>query len=135
METNYHSIVPVKTGVVTLYPYRDQDLPDRGGRMLLVDAQCSILPERNNDFLRQARKIIPLVRSEAGCLRYDLFSDLAVPGIFHFIEEWESKKHLDDHLAQPHMQEYFVKTDPWHLSPTQLKMYEILSSRSIVMDI
>ena len=102
--------------------------------MLLVDAQCSILPNRHSDFLREARKIIPLVRREAGCLRYDLFSDVSVPGTFHFIEEWESKKHLDDHLAQPHMQEYFARTDAWHLSPTQLKMYEILSSRSIVMD-
>ena len=102
--------------------------------MLLVDAQCSILPERLHDFTGEVRKIIPLVRREAGCCRYELFSDIAVPGIFHFIEEWESKKHLDDHLAQPHMQEYFAKTDPWHSSPTQLKIYEILSSRSIVMD-
>jgi quinol monooxygenase YgiN len=102
--------------------------------MLLVDAECSIVPERHDDFVREVRKIVPLVRTEAGCLRYDLFSDASVPGIFHFIEEWESKKHLDDHIAQPHMQEYFATTGAWQVSPTRLKMYEILSLRSMVMD-
>jgi quinol monooxygenase YgiN len=102
--------------------------------MLLIDAQCSILPERRSDFIREVQKIIPLVRREAGCSRYDFFSDVSVPGLFHFIEEWESKKHLDDHLAQPHMQEYFAKSAKWQSSPTRLTHYEILSSRSITMD-
>jgi quinol monooxygenase YgiN len=102
--------------------------------MLLVDAQCSIKPDRQDDFMKEVRKIIPLVRREAGCYRYDLFSDVSVPGIFHFIEVWESQDHLDDHLAQPHMQEYFAKSAQWQSSPTQLTRYEILSSRSITMD-
>jgi len=54
--------------------------------MLLVDAQCSIIPRRQSDFLREIGKIIPLVRREAGCHRYDCLSDVSVPGIFHFIE-------------------------------------------------
>jgi quinol monooxygenase YgiN len=102
--------------------------------MLLVDAQCFILPEWQQDFVREVRKIIPLVRKEAGCSRYELLTDPSAPGKFHFIEEWESKKHLDDHIAQPHMQEYFGKTSPWHSSPTRLKMYEVTSTQSVVMD-
>jgi quinol monooxygenase YgiN len=99
--------------------------------MILVDARCTLVPERRVDFIREVKKIMPAVRRESGCIRYELFSDCCVPGIFHFIEEWESRKHLDDHLAQPHMQEYFAITGPWHASPAQLTIYEIRSSRSV----
>lgn len=102
--------------------------------MILVDATCTILPEREEDFTREVRKIIPTVHSEAGCSRYELLTEVFVPGHFHFIEEWESQQHLDDHIAQPHMQEYFARTSPWHASPIRLKIYEVLASRSIVMD-
>ena len=101
--------------------------------MILVDAQCSILPQRHSDFVREVQKIIPTVRREVGCSRYELLSE-GLPGHFHFIEEWESKKHLDDHIAQPHMREYFAMTNPWHSSPTRLKIYEINSLQSITMD-
>jgi len=101
--------------------------------MLLIDAQCSIIPKRQSDFIREIGKIIPLVRTEAGCHRYDCFSDVSIPGIFHFIEVWESENHLRDHIAQPHMQEYFAQSAPWQSSPTQLTRYEILSSRSITL--
>ncbi|MDD1686362.1 putative quinol monooxygenase [Methanoregula sp.] len=102
--------------------------------MLLVDARCTILPEREQDFIREVKKIIPSVRREAGCTRYELVSDAYVPGVFHFIEEWESQEHLDEHLQQPHMQEYFRKTATCHSSPTVLKIYEVISSRSMAMN-
>jgi len=102
--------------------------------MILVDARCAILPEREHDFIAEVQKIIPIVRRENGCIRYELFTGVHVSGVFHFIEEWESEKHLDNHIAQSHMQDYFAKTALWHSSPTQLKIYEILSSQSITMN-
>jgi quinol monooxygenase YgiN len=102
--------------------------------MLLIDARCTILPGQEGNFIREVRKIIPVVRREAGCTRYDLLSDIDTPGIFHFIEVWENQTHLTDHLAQPHMQEYFANTARWQSSPTKITHYEILSSRSITMD-
>jgi quinol monooxygenase YgiN len=102
--------------------------------MLLVDAQCFIKSDRQDDFMKEVRKIIPLVRREAGCYRYDLFSDVIVPGNFHFIEVWESQDHLDDHLVQPHMREYFAKSAQWQSSPAQLTRCEILSPQSITLD-
>ena len=101
--------------------------------MILVDAQCTILPERQRDFIREVRQIIPAVRNERGCTRYELLTDESRPGIFHFIEEWESQAHLDDHLAQPHMKEYFAKTTPWHKAPTVLTIYEVSSLQSVTM--
>jgi quinol monooxygenase YgiN len=102
--------------------------------MILVDARCTILPEREREFIDAVRKIIPLVRKEVGCLRYELVTGVYGSGVFHFIEEWDSRKYLDDHIAQPHMQEYFAKTSPWNSSPVQLKIYNIQSYQSITMN-
>jgi len=101
--------------------------------VILVDARCTILPERRSDFVREVREIIPLVRREAGCIRYEFMADVGDAEVFHFIEVWESQKHLDDHLVLPHMQEYFATTTPWHAAPTVLFIYETSSSRSITM--
>jgi quinol monooxygenase YgiN len=92
------------------------------------------LPERCEDFIREVKGIVPVVRREAGCSRYELLSDNSTPGVYHFIETWESQKHLDDHIAQPHMQKYFATTGSWHTSPVLLTIYEIQSSRSITME-
>ncbi|MFZ1127609.1 putative quinol monooxygenase [Methanoregula sp.] len=98
--------------------------------MILVDARCTVLPERKGDFIRETQKIIPVVQREAGCTRYELLADVGDTGVFHFIEEWESRKHLDEHLAQPHMQEYLGKTAPWYSAPADLTLYDVLGSQS-----
>ena len=101
--------------------------------MLLVDAQCTIIPDRREDFLREVHSIIPVVRKEAGCTRYDLVADIVNPTIFHFIEEWESQRYLDEHLTQPHMKDYFAKTSKCHAVPTLLKVYEVSGSKSVTI--
>jgi quinol monooxygenase YgiN len=46
--------------------------------------------------------LIEPTRKEDGCLSYDLFQDVTNPGKFTFIENWQSKEHLDVHLKSPH---------------------------------
>jgi quinol monooxygenase YgiN len=99
--------------------------------MLLVDARCTLLPGRQGDFIRETKKIIQVVRKEAGCSRYELFADAGNPRVFHFIEEWESQNHLDNHLAQLHMREYLAKSAPWYAAPTSLTLYEVVGSRPV----
>lgn len=101
--------------------------------MILVDAKCFLAPDRCEDFIREVRKIVSVVRNEDGCHRYELVRDTDHPVIFHFLEMWESEKHLDTHIGQPHMKEYFAKTSPWHSAPTELTIYGIASSRSVIM--
>jgi quinol monooxygenase YgiN len=124
----------------------DQSIPEKTGDpphmdfrgaiacMIVVNAQVTLAPEHRRAFIREAHKIIPLVRSETGCTRYELVADLSSPLLVHFLEEWENQEHLDHHLVRPHMQEFFAKTTPWQAAPTELKIYEVLSMRSITMD-
>jgi len=47
--------------------------------------------------------LIEPTRKENGCISYELYQDTVNPGKFTFIENWESKAHLDVHLKTPHM--------------------------------
>jgi len=86
------------------------------------------------DYIAEVQKIIPLVKSEAGCNRYELFTNLASPAEVHFLEEWESQRHLDEHLLQTHMQEFFAKTARWLGAPAELKIYNVLSLKMITLN-
>jgi len=46
--------------------------------------------------------LIEPTRNEKGCISYDLYQDTTNPGRFTFIENWQSKEHLDVHLKAPH---------------------------------
>ncbi|MFH0967375.1 MAG: putative quinol monooxygenase [Methanobacteriota archaeon] len=93
--------------------------------MLLIAARCRVHSDHFDDFANQVEQIIPLVREEPGCTRYELHADVFEQGLFIFSEEWESQKHLDAHIATPHMQEYFARTSGWMISPVELTLYEV----------
>lgn len=93
--------------------------------MLLITAQCRIKSEYWEDFTRQVEEIIPIVRKEPGCIRYELLSDVYTPGLFVFHEEWESEDHLNAHIATPHMQDHFTRTNDWKDGSTELVLYTV----------
>ena len=101
--------------------------------MLLVAARCRVHPDHCQDFVHQVEQIIPVVRAEPGCTRYELHADVFEQGLFIFCEEWESRKHFDDHIATPHMQDHFAKCAGWMAAPTELTVYEVLGLKTVVL--
>lgn len=47
--------------------------------------------------------IVDAVRKEDGCIRYDYYFSEKDPNEILLIEAWESKKHQQIHIEQPHM--------------------------------
>jgi quinol monooxygenase YgiN len=47
--------------------------------------------------------LIEPTRKEDGCISYELYQDTNNPGIFTFIENWQSKEQLEIHLNTPHL--------------------------------
>ena len=47
--------------------------------------------------------IVDAVRNEDGCYRYDYYYSEKNPNELLLIEAWESKKHQQIHIEQPHM--------------------------------
>lgn len=86
--------------------------------MIHVIATIEVNPGTRAAFLAEFRKIVPLVRAEAGCLEYGATVDLpvelpvAVPvrdDVVTVVEKWASPDALRAHLAAPHMTEYRVR--------------------------
>jgi quinol monooxygenase YgiN len=84
--------------------------------MIHVIATIEIREGQREAFLAEFRKIIPLVRAEAGCLAYGPTVDLPATGlplqvpprdnVVTIVEQWESLEALQAHLQAPHMLAY-----------------------------
>ena len=55
--------------------------------------------------------LIAPTRGEPGCLNFDLHLAIDDASVFVFHENWTSKKHLDDHLASPHVKAFIDVAD------------------------
>jgi len=86
--------------------------------MIHVIATIELNAGTRESFLGEFRKIVPLVRAEAGCIEYgaavDLPVELPVPvplreNVVTVVEKWESFDALRAHLGASHMMEYRTK--------------------------
>jgi len=95
--------------------------------MLVVAAECRILPDHWQEFEEEMARITNLVRAEPGCTRYDTSTSTEEPGLFLILEEWENRDHLDAHLETIHMKKHKSLTADWTAEPIRLSLYETLS--------
>jgi len=56
-------------------------------------------------------KLIPITRSEEGCINYDLHQDNENPAHFTFYENWESRELWQEHMNAPHLAAYLAATE------------------------
>ena len=63
-------------------------------------------PGKREAFVERVRRegILSAVRGEDGCKRYDYYFSEADPCELLLIEEWETRRHQEVHIAQPHME-------------------------------
>jgi quinol monooxygenase YgiN len=86
--------------------------------MIHVIATITLNEGQREPFLAEFRKLVPLVRTEQGCLEYgptvDVATGLALQGsmrgnVVTVVEKWESVDALKKHLQAPHMIAYRPK--------------------------
>lgn len=86
--------------------------------MIHVLATVELHPGMRDKFLAELRRIVPLVRAEAGCVEYTptVDAETSLPAqaerradVVVIVERWESLEHLEAHLIAPHMMEYRPK--------------------------
>lgn len=59
----------------------------------------------------ELEKLVPITRSEKGCLQYDLHQDNEDPAHFMFYENWESRDLWQTHMNAQHLQDYMTATE------------------------
>lgn len=58
----------------------------------------------------ELEKLVPLTRSEEGCLQYDLHQDNENSAHFMFYENWKSRELWQTHMNARHLQDYTTAT-------------------------
>ena len=81
--------------------------------MIHVIAEIELREGSRDAFLKEFRRIVPIVRDEDGCIEYgpavDLATDVAAPprpNMVTVIEKWSDEAALQAHLKAHHMEEY-----------------------------
>ena len=71
----------------------------------------------------EIRKIIPTVRQEEGCIRYDLHRSKKEGAGLMFYEIWQSQEHLDAHSATPHLAQMRRSVEDLVTQPTKVTLW------------
>lgn len=91
---------------------------------LTVIAIIKAKPGKEAALRQELLNLIPITHKEPGCINYDLHISTEHPGHFMFHENWTSKRHLDDHLARPHLTAIAAKADELFAEPPQITLWE-----------
>lgn len=100
--------------------------------MIHVIATIELAAGKREAFLVEFRRVVPLVKEEAGCLDYgpavDVASGLSAQppvreDVVTVVERWESLEALRAHLAAPHMRDYRARVKDYVLR-TQLQVLQ-----------
>lgn len=84
------------------------------------------LPGKREEYIERLKTegIVDAVRKEDGCIRYDYyFSEKDLDEIL-LLEAWESKRHQEIHMGQPHMLR-LAEIKPDFVLSTQLGEFEL----------
>ena len=96
--------------------------------MYTIYVQFMCHPEKREAFVEAVKNegILDAVRAEDGCYRYDYYFSESDKNELLLIEEWESKKHQQIHIEQPHMARLReIKDD--YIKTTKLGEFEFKS--------
>ena len=84
------------------------------------------LPGKREGFVERVKQegILSAVRAEDGCLRYDYYFSEADANELLLIEAWETKRHQEIHIEQPHMARLRTLKDDY-IESTTLGEFEL----------
>lgn len=91
---------------------------------LTVVAEMLAKTGREEELQRRLLALVEPTRKEDGCVQYDVHRSTTEPGRFVFYENWESKDHLDRHLATPHLKEFLGVAGDLLAEPPRILTYE-----------
>ena len=101
--------------------------------MIIVTVVVTTKPEFTDRFIAQMNGLAVTVRSEEGCLAYDLYADPSQADRLFLFEKWASKAALEQHFAQPHMAEHFNLVADWFAGETIMTTYDVAGEQRQVV--
>lgn len=94
--------------------------------LLYVVALITGKDEAKDQLGKELAAVVPLVRQEEGCLRYDLHQSAEGKPVFMFYEIWQSDEALAVHLKAPHLKEMQGRIKDLLAGPPQMTTWRAL---------
>lgn len=82
--------------------------------------------DTKSDLAKELSAVVPIVRQEEGCLRYDLHQSADGKPVFMFYETWQSKEALAAHSKAPHMMAMREKIKDLVTGPAEITLWRAL---------
>lgn len=95
--------------------------------MYTIYVVFTCLPGQREAYVERLKRegILSAVRAEEGCLRYDFYFSEADSNELLLVEAWETKRHQEIHIEQPHMERMrALKGD--YVKSTVLREYKVV---------
>lgn len=66
--------------------------------MIVVCITMHVLPEKQKELVQTILSMVAAMENAEGCLSYALFCNLVDSNLLNLLEEWQTRKDLDQHL-------------------------------------
>ena len=66
--------------------------------MIVVSISMHVLPEKQKELVQTILSMVGSMEKAAGCLKYALFCNMEDRNLLNLLEEWQTRKDLDQHL-------------------------------------
>jgi quinol monooxygenase YgiN len=66
--------------------------------MIVAAVKMKGREEKRREILQTIRDITDQVRKSEGCLGADCYQDISDKNVFYHVQQWQSRKHLDNHM-------------------------------------
>ncbi|MHA2384439.1 MAG: putative quinol monooxygenase [Candidatus Thorarchaeota archaeon] len=92
-----------------------------------VIARIKVKDGMEEEVKKELMALVPLTRSEPGCINYDLHQLDDDRCTFMFHENWKSKGDLDKHLAMPYLKAFMEKAEGMLAEPVEITSWQMIS--------
>ena len=94
--------------------------------MFTIYVKFKCVPGKREEYIKtlKAEGIVDAIRKEDGCIKYEYYFAEENPDEILLVEAWESKKHQEIHIEQPHMGR-MRELKPSYVLTTELGEFEL----------
>jgi quinol monooxygenase YgiN len=91
---------------------------------VVVVGSLKARPGKEDEAEQALAGLVAPTHAEAGCILYALHRGVDDPARFAFVERWESRQNLDDHLASPHIAALLERVDELFAEAPDIVVYD-----------
>jgi len=91
---------------------------------IVVVGSLKARPGKEDEARQALAGLVAPTHAEPGCILYALHQGVDDPARFAFVERWESRQQLDDHLASPHIAALLERVDELFAEAPDIVVYD-----------